>query len=476
MARLLIGSYILDSADSGSTSTTPGVTLSLPKEAALSYNASKTELSTGIFFAQIDSASEAAHATAIEAVRAAIQNSDGLDIVFEETAGVTLWQLVATEWATIEGGVELADIGALSSEIGFGFNASKAGEISSGAGDPEGMLTPINWQYEEIGGGLGAMVGRALFGSTTGSARQNAVTYSNLFLDETNFATIAPFLNTNFRRTDSVVEFEQSQNQPSVIPEGGYKTAILTITMMELDSGVATWPDLVQAATYNVNQVERPPIDRNSGQTSPGFDFALSGTLLLKTEGSTVWDPASTKLATADVRSRAITAVQGIITHIKALYQSFGLTQLGEILTNIDEPTGNVGFGVLFTSATILDWAETAVVFNDDQKAWSRDDGGKDTEYKQAGGPVKTLDHSLRVVTIGAPIAYRPPRLSDKWSRAGIRVRTRVPKVFANFIIQSETEGSSTWRFVNASEQDGGGERATTAGLFEITGIGNGNL
>lgn len=476
MARILIGSYIIDSADASSTSTTSGVVLDLDDAQPLQVAIDREEFRWPIMYAHITAATEAALNTAIEAVRAKIEAPGGFDVIYEETASTTLIKMDADEWPQADGAMEV-EISGLTADIAFSFTGRRSGPVASGAGDEAGQTSPINWQYETAAGGIGLMVVRATFGPTisggsiTAGSRQNAVAFINKLRNTANYPS---WLATTFRMLNAVVEFEQKENQASV-GESSYDPCVATITFNEMDSAV-TWPSNVQSGNYTVSPVEREPLDVRAGELG-GKDFVLRGTLTLKTEGNTTFNSSDSAIAAAAVYSTAVTTVANILTYITGtLYSSFALTQLGGADIDIERGTGVVNFSVRLVSSTVLSWTERGRIRNVDQKVWSRATDGTDWEYERNGGPLKVFTHALEVLKVGAGQPYKPPNLGNDWSRIDEDNDPVYESKYSNGQLVSYTLGASTWRWVNATPRGREDKRTQARGLIRLDFIGDGEL
>lgn len=421
MPRLYVGSYVIDSADTSSSSTTSGAQLDLDEEDGARPVIRDGEYRWPIMYVVVTAASESALKTAVDAVIDAIMNCAGKEVKYEQTNGTTLFNMPATIWPDAVGEVE-PDYDGLTCDIAFSIVGQRAGVLASGAADEPGQIGPIEWQYEVTGGGIGGMVVNATFGPTlsggsiTAGARQNAVAFINKMLSSSNYPS---WLSAAFRCVGiAPIQFDQKANQGS-IAESSYDPAIVSMTFRELAATLhadATFPAEVKSANWNVQMEERDPVDVRSGQLDPGNDLVLFGDLLVKTEGNTTFNSSESSLADNAIEAKCSAAVDSIVTMFKAVYASLTPVQVGNYRLNIDAIQGVCAFAVTFiASGRILAWNESGILINRWPKARSRASNGADTRYMNAGGPVKTLTHSLTIQTQDSPQPYRPPRLQTGW-------------------------------------------------------------
>lgn len=455
MARLKIGSYIIDSADSASTSTTSGVVLDLDGAEPLAPSIEGGEYIWPIMYAYVTAASESALKTAVDTVVDKINQCPGQAIVYEETSGTTLFEMHPNIWPDAQAQTS-PDYSGLSADIAFQIRGVRPAPLSGSGGtaDEAGQRGTINWQYEITPGGIAGMVATATFGPTlsgttvTAGARENAVAWINKLRNTANYPA---WLDTNFRMVHAAIDFDQKQNQGTV-GESSYDPCVAVLSFREVDSAL-TLPTNVLSADWAVVMDEREPVDVRSGQVSPGFQFELTGTVTIKTEGNTTFNSSETNIADANVYTTAETAVSAIITHFQAVYAGFALTQIGSPRIGIDAIQGNASFGVTFTSQTaIRSWEEEGELTNQWSKIWSRATDGTDWRFANEGGPIKMLTHRLRIVSMDAPQPYRAPTFGDdNWDEVEVSRKPVKSTIHANGLRMYVTEGEGIWRYVNKS-------------------------
>lgn len=453
MPRLYIGSYVIDSADTGSSSTTSGVQLDLEPDDPVRPAIQGNEYRWPIMYANVTAASESALKTSVDAVVDAIRNCQGKTVKYEETNGTTLFEMASTLWPQARGDVEIEQ-GQLTAQIAFSFIGAQAGPVSGGAADEPGQIAPQNWQYEISGSGVAGMIATCSFGPTisggsiTAGARENAVAWINKLRTTSNYPS---WLGTAFRQVDAVVEFDQKQNLATVA-ESSYDPASVTIFFAELDSTLAadsTFDANVQRLEWSVTPNERPPLNKRSGAVS-GFDITLSINFTLKTEGNTAFNSSESALADAAVYQKALDVTTAVTTMFKAVYSSMAVVRLGEPVVSIDPTSGLCVVAVRYIgNTTVLEWQESALLSNVAQKVHSRATDGSDWKYEMEGGPIRTLAHNLRIVSIGSPVLYKPPTLSSNWDELQSDSEPKTEAAFSDGTVQFMTFGQKMWRYVN---------------------------
>lgn len=453
MPRLYIGSYIIDSADTSSSSTTSGVQLDLEPDDPLRPSIQGNEYRWPVMFANVTAASEAALKTAVDAVVDAVRNCQGKTIKYEETNGTTLFEMPSTLWPVARGDAEIEQ-GQLTAQVAFSFIGAQAGPVSGGAADEPGQITPINWQYEVGEGGIAAMIAQCTFGPTlsggsvTAGARENAIAWLNKLKDTSNYPA---WLDTSFRQVDAVVEFDQKQNLASVA-ESSYDPAQVTLFFAELPESIAadsTFDSNVQRVSWNVAVNDRPPLNRRSNANA-GFDITLNINFTLKTEGNTAFNSSDTSLADSAIYQKALDVANAVMSIFQTVYSSISLVKIGKPVINIDPGSGVCQAFVRYIGdTTIVEWQENALLSNVHQKAHSRATDGSDWKYEMEGGPIRTLTHQLRIVSIGTPVLYKKPTLSSNWDELQSDTEPKTEAAFTDGTVQFMTFGSKIWRYVN---------------------------
>lgn len=482
MARLYIGaSYIIDAADTSSSSTTSGVQLDVGDlESPVITQESDNEYRWPLMYAIVTAASESALKTAVDTVKAAIRNCQGKNIIYEKTNGTTLFQMSSTEWPQCRGDVvtEYGDNG-LTAELAFSFVGTQSGPVGSGADEP-GQTGPINWQYQQSGGGIAGMVATAQFGPTisggsiTAGARENAVAWINKLRNTANYPA---WLSSAFRMLEPTVEFEQKQNQSS-ITESSYDPALVTITFAELPATLAAITATFDANVVHVDfgavEGNRAPLPGRAG-VLPGTDVTLFGNFTLKTESNTTWNATDSSLADASIIDKAALVADGCVTMFLAVYgPRLSLVRFGKIEVNVDATTGVGSFNAYFAgNVTIFEWDEKTLLRNIQQKVHSRATDGSDWKYEMKGGPLRLLTHSLKIVAANA-VPYRRPTLSKDWDEIEGSAEPTTDMKFNDGAVQWTTFGEKVFRYVNPGPGDNGAGRSASGQGFTVDTVGKG--
>ncbi len=469
MARLKIGSYIIDAADSGSTSTTSGVQLDLGPE-RLAPQIVGDELRWPIMYAAVTAASESACKTAVDAVVTAIRRCSGVSVVYEETSGTTLFEMHPNVWPVAEAElvIEQADTSAY---ISFVLVGRQGGLASAGAADEAGQLGPIVWQYQVSSGGIAGMVATARFGPTlsgttiTSSARDNAVAWAQSLMSTANYP---PWMSTAFRQCDATFELVQKENQ-STITDDSFDPVECVLTFMELPATLAAegvFAANVQRIDWTAGVANRAPLNSRAG-TLPGQDVTLVGDMVLRTEGSTTWDSSASSLTDAQIQAKALAVIDAVITMFRAVHAAQALVQHGQPETSINAITGAVGFTVAFRTPGVREWDERTRIENDYHRVISRASDGSDWLYEMRGGPSRFVHHNLRIVS-DSPIAYSPPPLSSAWVKLSSGQDPTITVQYTNGVAEYVTEGVTVHQYVNPGPGDNGGKQTFSRSVSSI--------
>lgn len=427
-ARLKIGSYILDAAASGSTSTTSGARLWLGEDGPV---AKWTETRTGMtvaFIVTVTAASAAALKTALEALRDAAVRNVNSDLVLERTSGTTLfqWKVSDGAFSRIIGDMEVQQLGAIDSAtdahvaaVLLTFNGERVGISSDGAGDPDDVLEPLDWNVAFDANGRGTCTVSAVF-----QTRLDATVYAN-GLRTTNRPA---WMGTAWRFVSVTYQLQQQLNQTSPVPETAYQPCTVTVLFRAMPSafaGSSAFADVVDL-DYTVSATRRQPIGENAGG-SPGYDVTISGSLQFKCESDSTFDVNdTTSVAGSALRAKALACL--------AVIRSDALTRAGVGMVEMDEAqltnggtTGEVAFaltGVASLPGDNLSYEESLTVEVTPTDKLMRGSRAKRV-FKDAGGPDVTIRHTLTISSLALP-SYSPPGIvaasPDLWlARASTR-------------------------------------------------------
>lgn len=463
MARLKIGTYIIDSADSGSTSTTSGVQLHIAEG-----NVTVDERSTGVLLTGLDctvtAATEAALKTAVEAVLNAIERCDGVDLVFEETVGTTLATLRASEWR-ITGHAETV-YGDLTAYIELGFEGERFAPLTNGAGDEPGQLGEITYEYELVVSGLAACIVNARFGTSedgTIGGLQRAQTYVNKMRNPANYPSWIP---ATLPLVDVIFPIiDQQPNAASPVPAKNLTPVMVRLFFREMASDLAANAAFasIKVANYTINAVKSPPLDESSGQMEPGMDVLISGLFQFKTEGNTTFDASdTTKTAATALQPLTIAAIAVIRTQA-ATRMGLTLMQLGGADITMEGDNGQVTWAIhcITAGSRIREWEEEGLLSNTGLLMKTRATNGAEWLYEKNGGPEKSFTHSLTAVALVTPAPYKVPVSGRDWKQLELVINTEIKR---NYHVGSQggdsqsafvTRARSAWVHVNPGPTKG---------------------
>jgi hypothetical protein len=413
--RLKVGSYIVDAAESGSTSTTAGARLlqgdSLSGGAPGLHYSQSRNAATLLVPVVVDAANTAALKAAVDAVVLAMLANANADIVYEYSAGSTLadWKVSDGSWSRIEGEVADIDWGDENALILFRFDMQRAGVASSGAGDPVDAITPVFWNFGLDSNGLGSCSGTCTFES-----RADAAAWVVKMRDGTGWPA---WIGTQFRFATAIYQKEQQQNQASPVPDTAFTPATVTVVLSALPSAFAgnSAFDNVVSIEYDAVKSARAPQDENSGE-DPGYDITIAGTLQFKTEVDATYDAGDTsQTAGSGLKAAALACLDAIESDAKA--------RLGETWFRASEPvltvkeSGLVVFNIACMtgdSGRITEWNESLqIVVTPRDRGITGSAGVRIHPHRL--GPEIRVHHTLAVRAY-RQVAYKPPAfISTAW-------------------------------------------------------------
>ena len=412
--RLKIGSYIVDAAESSSSSTTAGVRLLQGENLdggtpGLRYSQSRTG-ATLLVPVLVDKTDESTLKAAVDAVLLAMQANANADVIYEYTSGSTLadWLVSTGAWSRVETTFDI-DWGEENALILFRLEMTRLGIAGNGAGDPANAITPVFWSFGLDSDGIGSCSGTATFES-----RADAAAWVVLMRAGTGWPT---WLGTQFRFVTALYQKEQQQNQASPVPETAFTPAQVTVVFSALPSafaGDSAFDDVLGMA-YDCVKTPRAPQDENSGE-EPGHDITISGSVQFKTEVDATYDSNdTTRTAGAALKSAAAACLTSIEADAKS--------RLGESWFRVADPVltvkenGVVRFDLACMTgddSRVTNWAESLhIAVTPRDRAITGSIGTRVHPHRL--GPEIRVHHSL-VVTAFREVAYQPPAfISSVW-------------------------------------------------------------
>lgn len=443
--RLKIGSYIIDAALSGSTSTTTGCVLlqgdSLDGgQPGIRYQVSR-DTATLVVPVLVDRNSTANMKTSLDALEAAVLANVNADIVYESATGTTLrdWKVSDGTFSRIEGTVS-ADVQEENALVLITFNMTRLGVEAGGSADPDNAITPVLWNFSLDVSGLASCAGDCTF-----KTREGAAAWVQTMRSGTGWPG---WLDADaFRFSTAIYQKEQQLNQTatsaSVAPEQAFTPAAVTVILVRLPAAFASNSafDNVVSLEYDAAGSPRGPIDENAG-IAPGYDVILSGTLQFKTEKDTTYDSNdSTSVASADLKSTATACINAIEAEAK--------TRLGLEWVRVDEPTltptggGSFAFAIVAmtgSSGRVTEWTESMqIIVTPRDRAITGSKGVRVHPHRL--GPEIRVQHSLAITAFSKQVYVPPTFISSSWFHES--PNPTKPRVFT-------PEGGGRTRYVQA--------------------------
>lgn len=401
--RLKVGNYIIDSAPSSSTSTTTGVRLlpGAPDGPGVRYTDGRNQ-ATVVAPVLVKADDTAGLKAAVDALKQAVQANANADLVYEYDAGSELasWRVSTGRWHRIEADFT-PDWAERNCLVLVTFTATRVGIASDGAGDPDGAVTPVLWNFSLDANGRASCAGDTVFKS-----RADAVAW----VQSLRAGSGRPaWMGSHFRFATAIWQKEQQQNQASPVPETAFTPAAVTVVFNAIPGAFAgnSAFDNVVSVDYDVLGEPRGPIDEEAG-TAPGYNIVVTGTVQLKTDTDSTYDSSdTTKVDESSIRALMKPILEAIEQNAKSMrgLEWFRLSAP----TLVPGSNGIVGFTIVAMSGEpgrVISWSETVVI-----TLTPRDraiPGSRGTRvHKHRLGPEVRVRHVLAVEAF-SPQAYRP--------------------------------------------------------------------
>lgn len=444
-ARLKIGTYILDAAKTGSTSTTTGARLLTSEDGPGFKWKEDREGFELVCFVVLDGISGAASVkTAVDAIVAAVTRTVQADVVLESAAGTTIktWTVSDNVFQKIVGAVEVDEVlnGAL---IMIALRGDRLGVASGSAGDTANAIDPHEWSFALDSNGRAGVNGTGKF--TTRAA-------ANTWVQALRSGTRPAWMHANMRFVTVVWGFEQQLNQVSPVPETAYTPCVVTAVFKMLPASLAASSAFTNVVDVDYECSGRPrgPIDEEAGVTA-GYDITVSGIIQFKTEADATWSASDTTyVATGAIKAAAEACITAIEADAKTR-RGLAWQRLGEpeiIVTT----RGEVSFvltAISGDSGRIISWSEEVEI---ERTFRGRIVAGTKGErkYPHKLGRSTRVTHKLTVTGFGLA-AYKPlPFITDAWEElefVATKPRISSPEGAAK---QYEVGWRGTWQFVSS--------------------------
>lgn len=413
--RLKIGTYIVDAAETGSTSTTTGVRL-LTQNPGFSWSEDRNSAEVVVPI-HITRDTLANYKASRDELINALTKTVNADVVFESAAGTTFkdWLVSAGAWHRVNCRVEVEnendsgnDVSALAAVV---ITIERAGVSSGSAGDPTNATTPVLWSFALDSHGLGSAAADCTF-----ETRADAANWVQTMRDGTGHPD---WMGSAYRFATAQYQKEQQQNQADPVPDEAYSPAAVTVVFVALPSafaGNSAFDDVV-SMDYEVSGSPRGALDEEAGNT-PGYDVVISGTIQFKTEADSDYDSNdSSSVSGSDLISKAEAVLDAI--------ESDAQTRRNLTWERLDDPVIVPTHGGLVTFAItaitgdtgrITVWSESVEV-----QRTPRDRvilGSKGARvHKHRLGPELRVRHNLSIEAF-SPQQYKPlPFIdgNDRW-------------------------------------------------------------
>lgn len=321
--RLKVGTYVLDAAETGSTSTTTGVRL-LPDEGPgvrWSVDGQTAELPVAV---QVSRDTTANLKTSLDALIAAMTATVNADLVLEYASGSTLASfLVSTgAWSriTCKAMVEGGETSAL---VLLVFTAERIAVATGSAGDAAGSLGPMDFSYgfDSNGRGSGQL-----------SATFKTLADAKAWVQTVRAGTGRPsFLGSAWKFITVGYSGQQQENQGSPVPPAAYTPCSATCLLRALPSDLASaLPSEVIDVEYDGRYTPGAPINADAGH-GPGYNVVITGSLQVKGDKDSTFDSADTS-AVAGSSLPAI--IRNTINAVRAHFEA----RIGATIEVRDEP------------------------------------------------------------------------------------------------------------------------------------------
>lgn len=292
--RLKIGSYILDAAETSSTSNTTGCRL-VTEKPGLNWSESRTGAQVRLFV-QIARDTTANYVASRDALVNALTKTVNADIVFESAPGTTFksWLVSTAAWSRVScqvAEIDEYDTHGLALVI---IDIERVAPATGSAGDPQGNLDGIRWDFALEVQGKAACTATGLF-----DTKANAKEWAKLMRSG---AAWPDWINTTTARfVTPVYSYPQQPNQADPVPEEAYTPCQVTVLINMLPSAWAAdtaFDNVIDGdCEMAVRSRARLPQEANA---KPGLDVIISGRLQFKTEIDDTFDANDTTRSLPD--------------------------------------------------------------------------------------------------------------------------------------------------------------------------------
>lgn len=393
-ARIKVGSYIIDFAESGSTSTTSGVVGHFP-DGGLVLIETPESVSFDFIITLSGMANAAAVKAALDALDTVLHGLSG-DVVIESAPSATFREFKTSDGTFTRLAIRTETYaGDNHGVVTVGCTLTRETATPPSGGLPTGALDVFNWQHDQDVDGLGAVIGTFEF-----KTRADAIAYAQLLRTGTRPA----WLSAAYKLSRLAYE----STEPVT---GEFRPSRLVATWVMLPAWAVASGAFNDVRVFTAQtQVQPRRLDLRAA-TEPGYDVLLSGSLEFKVEDDTTADPLDSGAVTAaQLRALADAAIDAIIAETSVRLDEGVIIELSRDYSRVDVRSGTVHFevtGITGLRNRILTWQETVTfrivdrstkVFHSAPAA----NGKRFTRFEHAGGYEQTVHQQITVTSLGA--------------------------------------------------------------------------
>lgn len=450
-ARLVIGAGIIDSAQSGSTSTIAGAIFAFkPEGFTVRSTPEADEIPFRLRLAVADTA------TAKSRVQDILDLLDTIateGIIIEYDNGSTLVELDPATVASIDYETAITYT-AQGADIEVTVRAENIDANAIGTG---------SWQVQRNPAGRMFVVGSLYYADLATAIADVAAMRSG--------ATKPAWMPASCRVVQDDSESVKAQGALNGMAAANFRPCTMTVAWEQMPSHLhnsAAFAN-VKRAKWTVNAKPRDPLNTRAGNKT-GLNVEINATLEFKTESGTAYD-------TADPAGIAGAAMHAAALACAAVIKSEAEARSGTTITIMEDygrnVTGEDGvytitlIGVTEGATRVLSWEESETYEETFRGQFIECSDGSEWEFEHSGGDLKMVQHSLEIVSLGAPRAYAPPISisGPNWRR--IYLGDSPPHSFnagTQGARQYRRKFQRTYRYVNPGKGGGAEDRRTVAG------------
>lgn len=442
--RFKIGDTIFDKDASGSTIA--NTRLELDSDEPMVVSATPEVFEFPIMYVKVEETSEALLKTRVAEVEAIFKNVASLEVIYEETNGTPLIELDTGAYPDAEIDYEI-DYVDYTADIAFKFSGFGPGTTSASGAQS------IVWQVEFSPNRTMGAVCEGIFVKKGGI---DALSNAQAFLEGMDNGTLRPtWLPPELIMVNVVYEPQQIRRDLGAgSTADDFAPVRVTMSFKEPPQDLTILPGVI-AVNYSTQMVQGE-IDTRAGSNQqeqlPSNELILSGDFTVATEGNDTFGQQfnPTRIQAGGVYALAQQQIENIIAHFESTYNTFSLQKMADPTINIDHVGGVVSFIVSYFAGLVVSWDETTVIRNEEKTEFSRASDGTDWLYEPNGGPIVTLEHDLKIVSVFQPIPYRKPvGINSNWYQMGKSLNSTMGKKKINGVTVYTTQGGGVWRYVN---------------------------